>query len=225
MWPDLGQPAPRADAVPYSPLTWPSGSCVSLDSGDLGCGELSTTTLKTRRTLREFGPISLKALGPWFELSCRVLALQTSELGFDLTRRPAPSAGAIHPIHVVLAGPSDSSWYRYDPFLHALLSFECAVDSRETHESMQTIVPASNATLVLLVAEPGRTQAKYANSTSLVWRDSGALLATMGIAAHALSLAFCPLGATGEPWASRLLEKQGLAGVGAAFVGRTRSSA
>ena len=41
------------------------------------------------------------------------------------------------------------------------------------------------------------------------------------VAAESLDLSFCPLGVTGEPWTSRLLDQPGLVGVGAAFVGAT----
>lgn len=84
---------------------------------------------------------------------------------------------------------------------------------------MESMVPAPEATKTLLVAEPGKTQAKYFNHESLVWRDAGALLATMGFVAEALNLNYCPIGITGEPWASMLSSEGNLVGVGAALIG------
>ncbi|SEM10533.1 hypothetical protein SAMN05518845_11692 [Variovorax sp. YR750] len=85
---------------------------------------------------------------------------------------------------------------------------------------MDELIAAPVATLLLLVAEPGKTAAKYFNSESLVWRDAGVLLGYLSLAAEALGLAFVPLGITGDPWAGKLVDESGLAGVGAALVGR-----
>lgn len=86
---------------------------------------------------------------------------------------------------------------------------------RETDD----LVVAPSATLLLLVAEPGKTAAKYLNPDSLVWRDAGVLLGYLSLAAEALGLAFVPLGATGDPWAGTLVDEAGLTDVGAALVG------
>jgi nitroreductase len=41
-------------------------------------------------------------------------------------------------------------------------------------------------------------QGAYGNSESLVWRDSGALLQTLALAAELYGLGFCPLGILGS---------------------------
>lgn len=222
-WPDLGQPAPREEIKPHQPLAWPAGQRIPIGEVTAAVQQSEVARfLKSRRTLRDFGAMSPSDLGDWLDLSCRVQQVQRSGLGFDLSRRPAPSAGAIHPIHLVFAFPEETLWRRYDAVDHALLTFSSRLDALEVRSGMQAVLAAPHATLILLAAEPARTDAKYSSAASLVWRDAGALLATMGIAAHALSLAFCPLGVTGEPWTSRLLEEKGLVGVGAAFLGRPR---
>lgn len=222
-WPDIGQPVPCDAIRPHQPITWPQGATQLLSRSPPDCDPVTASLFRTRRTVRDFDAVAPSDLSGWLELSCRVQQRQPSGLGFDLTRRPSPSAGAIHPIHVVMAWPQASSWHRYDPFDHALMAFDGGVQAREAHASLQEVLTAPAATLVLLAAEVGRTAAKYDHAASLVWRDAGALLATMALAAHALSLAFCPLGVTGEPWTGRLLEEQGLVGVGAAFLGRPGS--
>ena len=73
---------------------------------------------------------------------------------------------------------------------------------------------------MVLVAEPGKTAAKYANSESLVWRDAGVLLGYMSVVAEALGLGFCPLGITGQAYVSALSADARLTGVGLAVVGR-----
>ena len=72
---------------------------------------------------------------------------------------------------------------------------------------------------MLLLAEPGKTSAKYQHGESLIWRDAGILLAVMALIAEALDYSFCPLGITGEPWADQLATSGVLMGVGLALVG------
>lgn len=220
-WPDLGNPVPRDCPQRCEPISWPPGESLLLDSlaSRLPSAAQIDDFLKTRRTERQLGAISDDALGSWLDLGCRALLVEGSVYGFDISFRPAPSAGAIHPIHLLLAMPGSSTWRRYDAIDHALIDVPSALDAREVHKAMQDVMSASDGTLVLFAAEVGKTAAKYDHPASLVWRDAGALLAVMGLAAHARSLGFCPLGVTGEPWIGRLLEQRGLFGAGAAFVG------
>lgn len=86
-------------------------------------------------------------------------------------------------------------------------------------EQCQQTLPSEQATRLLLVAELGKTAAKYQHGESLIWRDAGALLAVMAVVAEALDCVLCPLGITGEPWASRLAPPGVLTGVGLVLVG------
>lgn len=67
----------------------------------------------------------------------------------------------------------------------------------------------------------GRTLAKYRQGESLVWRDAGALVATIGFACNAIGIKCTPFGPTGEPFLSRLLGGPGAPkGVGGCVIGR-----
>lgn len=225
-WPDLGNPIPKERPESWQPVPWPQGDKLLLDTltpTEAPVAEIDQF-LRTRRTVRAIGPISDAELGTWFDLGCRAQLIQGSVYGFDISLRAAPSAGGIHPIHIVLATPGSSSWRRYDGVDHALINVPSGLDAHVVHRAMQVVLAAPDATLILFAAEVGKTAAKYDYPASLVWRDAGALLAVLGLAAHAHSLAFCPLGVTGEPWVGRLLEQQGLFGVGAAFVGTRKTS-
>ena len=224
-WIDLGNPQPRSQALRHTPVQWPDGERIALSSvaalpSHHPVFSRSIVELATRRrSARAFAPLPRDRLGWLLELVDRQLASGSEDLGFALTQRPAPSAGAIHPVHLIVQDPALSGWHRYDPAGHALVSVPCAVDVLEVRRHMDELVAAPTATLLLLAAEPGKTASKYANSCSLVWRDAGVLLGYLSLAAEALNLAFVPLGVTADPWVGRLVDEPGLAGVGAALVG------
>jgi hypothetical protein len=161
----------------------------------------------------------MRDLGILFSLTCKVRVTAISQMGFLLSTRPTPSAGAIHPIHVVVHLPGSQVLHRYDPFTHALVELACEIDTATLRRELNEIVDGEDGVLLMFVAEPGLTSAKYADAQSLVWRDAGILQGYFSMAAEALELNFAPLGVTGEPWASRLVNQEGLVGVGVAYVG------
>ena len=220
-WADLGNPSPLPEPKPYAPIPWFDAGSVRLPPWNTDCLALEPfgRLLEQRRTRRTFEAIDLAMLSTFLGVTCRVQLIGNRSLGFPLTLRPTPSAGAIHPIHLLIIGPNADSWLRYDPFEHTLRCVPSACDPRAVHQAMQAVLPAPSATLLLLAAEPGMTASKYAQPSSLVWRDAGVLLGFLAMGAQALDLSFCPLGITGEPYVSRLLDQPGLTGVGGAFVG------
>ena len=218
-WVDLGNPYLLAEPRSYQPLRWPTGKRIELvDQVPSEARGFAQIALE-RRTRYGFGPVSLDSLGSLFLLTNRVQSLGTQQLGFALSKRPAPSAGAIHPIHIVVHVGRNGGWYRYDPVDHVLIELSSSIQPQTVRAAMNQIVEGGDAALVLFVAEPGKTFAKYGDACSLVWRDAGVLLGYFSLAAEALDLSFCPLGVTGEPWGGRLINEAGLIGVGAAFVG------
>jgi len=111
-------------------------------------------------------------------------------------------------------------WARYNPVPHALEPLGTISERLNPFvQECNSIVPIESGDLLLYVAEPGKTAAKYAYSESLVWRDAGTLQGIMAIASEVLGLNFCLLGVTGEPWVSALDQEGKLRGVGAAILG------
>ncbi|MEX5570402.1 hypothetical protein Q1J55_21580 [Pseudomonas syringae] len=219
-WIKLDSPTVRAEPSYYQPFTWPDGTLHALpeieDVGDEGILNL----LEQRRTGRTFNALSEGQLGQLLWRCARTQAIAKSDYGFELELRPVPSAGAIHPIHILISFPGASNWLRYDSRRHGLVEISGSMEilaglKDQCHDALS----AEQATRLLLVAEPGKTSAKYQHGESLIWRDAGALLAFMAMIAEALDYSFCPLGITGEPWAGRLAPAGVLTGVGVALVG------
>ena len=227
-WKDLGIPCPRSEPAAYTPMEWPETDAYVLEDAQLGAlspsAEFFAALIGERQTRYEFGALSMQTLGTLLLLTCRVKSVGGSPMGFPLSKRPAPSAGAIHPIHVVVHLPDSPVLYRYDPYAHVLCELTCGVETRELRRAMSEVVDCGRGVLLMFVAEFGLTEAKYENAGSLVWRDAGVLQGYFSMAAEALSLRFVPLGVTGEPWASAIVGRPGLAGVGCAVVGTASSS-
>lgn len=229
-WIDSGNPSPKSQPDAYAPHVWKSSHCRFFNvPGKNGNDDAQTgnavrdffEVLQARRSRRAFSALQTNDLALLLWSCAGVLANTTSRYGFGLELRPTPSAGAIHPIHILINLPGERGWCRYDAHAHALFEIEGAHQTLlPLRPQVEAIMDCRHATLILLVAEPGKSFAKYDHASSLIWRDAGALSATLGLAAEALGLNFCSLGITGEPWASNLAATDVLTGVGLAAVGR-----
>lgn len=216
-WTDLGNPAPHNTPVHYIPHSWDVQENVMLEVPEQ-LPEVSLATLLTqRRTYRDFNALSIEALGHLLWITSRQVNTGHSEYGFPITQRPIPSAGAIHPIHILFTNKSVDFWWRYDPLAHCLQALDSS--SHQALQQSNLVLDCQQGYLMMFVAEPGKTAAKYRNPESLIWRDAGVIIGNFALATEAMNLSFCPLGITGEPWASKLSEKGLLKGVGMAVVG------
>lgn len=219
-WIDLGDPLPKKKPNRYEPIEWDVGELFQLP----GCSEELmwpfNKVLNERFSKRDFGSLDDQSLGSFLWSTCRTRGIALSNLGFDLEHRSSPSAGAIHPIHIIIKRPEDSRWWLYQPKTHAILEIKQADwKLAPLYKHSLTVLGGAHATRILFLAEPGKTLGKYQNGCSLIWRDAGALLGVMALTATAQGLHFCPLGITGEPWASNLAEQGKLTGVGFALLG------
>lgn len=224
-WIDLADPLPREAPEPYAPIEWEAGEICSLPSFSGAPDRPFSEVLDTRVSHREFGSVDDHQLGSFLWMACRTRGVGASNLGFDLEHRAAPSAGAIHPIHVVVKRPGDDRWWLYEPRTHQLLEIKHApAKLAGLYDLSLQVLQGDQAIRFLFLAEPGKTLGKYQDGCSLVWRDAGALLAVMALTATAQGLSFCPLGITGEPWASALTDQGKLVGVGLALLGSVACS-
>ncbi|WP_191830518.1 SagB/ThcOx family dehydrogenase [Pseudomonas fluorescens] len=222
-WIDLGSPLPRDIIEPYELVRWPTGEIRRLPIGlapQIGSFE---QVLASRQTRREFREINDDQLSRLLRQACSSREAWPSAYGFDLEHRATPSAGAVHPIHLVLHLPGDPRWWLYQPQGHYLVEI-CGAAARLDGLLLQCadVLEGDRAVHILFVAEPGKTLTKYHDGCSLIWRDAGALLAIIALTAHAHGLNFCPLGITGEPWASALADQGKLVGVGLGLLGAPR---
>lgn len=209
----LPEPTIRTSPQLYAPLRWPTERSEPLPPAPplSECGE--------RRSIRKFSRPSIAAISALLWHTARRQESLASPPGFDLQLRPIPSAGAIHPIHLLLEHPESGNWTRYDPRMHALDHLPELGALRTLRDAAGDYVNPGPGVLVLFAAEPGLTTAKYGDAASLVWRDAGVLQGAIALLAPSTGLGACLLGLTGHNCLNGLGEEGQLVGVGTAILG------
>jgi SagB-type dehydrogenase family enzyme len=219
---DLPSPVPRAIELPYENFPYSIKETTQLPEPDVNDGKSFIKVLSSRRSRRAFRKISLERLSALLWHSARSLE------GFPPERplwqhRPAPSAGGCHPVDILLV---HQDWPQqillYEPTDHSLSTLKIVADAERTQfiKLADQVIPIGEATILWFGAQFDKTLSRYENGESLVWRDAGALIATISLVAEFLQLNSCALGITGEPYFSQMLDSRGkVVGVGGLLVG------
>lgn len=220
----LGTPRPKAVSSQYSPREWLALRAKPLPRVDKLPEVDTAQLLMSRRSCRKFGAApDESSLGHLLYLSAYALSVQPSPYGFDLHQSCAPSAGAIHGVHLLAVPALGGNAYRYDARSHALVELKSSETyARLAREEAAELVELKDATLLLLAAEPGMYAAKYFAYETLMWRDAGVVLGYFSVVSQALDLDFCILGVTGDEALRHLDGQAQLLGVGVAAVGMRR---
>jgi SagB-type dehydrogenase family enzyme len=153
-----------------------------------------------RRSIRQLKPPSVERLARllWHGARTRETAVRSDGLLWQ--HRASPSAGGLHPIELFIVPASEATLLRYDPILHCLETLDSVDIGRlETARArLRAVADGAEATYLVLAADFARTEAVYHRAESLVWRDAGAMLATLHLTATAIELGFCMLGVHGN---------------------------
>lgn len=177
-----------------------------------------------RRSIRHLVPPAIDRLATllWHAARTRGTAIRSD--GLPWQHRAAPSAGGLHPIELFVVPAVDTELLRYDPIVHALDKIDDIDHARLEGGRARLVAAVDGAagTCVVLAADFSRTEQVYEHAESLVWRDAGALLATLQLTATAMDLGFCLLGLLGDDVIASMLGPPTLRGVGAAIVGERR---
>ena len=220
----LKTPKPRARELPYHEFDFPIVTVHRLPTptefSDIGFLD----TMTNRRSERKFGrPLEDAELSSLLWLSCRTIMSHREPSRFSWEHRVTPSAGGRHPIHLlVLRRRARRTLFElYIPQDHSLARLSCSdIPLQQLLKQCDQLMNIRHATVIFFAAEIARTSSKYLNPESLIWRDAGALVATLNLAATALRLPSCALGLTCEPYISRFLRSRGaVVGVGGFVVG------
>lgn len=178
----------------------------------------------SRRSSRTYKPLDIDVMSKILWYSSKVANVSLTQDAYILSQRPAPSAGSRHPIDILLSPAddlTDRSLYYYNPFDHSINKLQ--LNSKIVMDffiQVNEIINCKSATIVWFIAHPSRTESKYENAESLIWRDAGALLYCFQLVCTALKVQSCALGTLGEPFVSQIFEDYGkVYGVGGVLAG------
>jgi SagB-type dehydrogenase family enzyme len=160
-----------------------------------------TQLLSSRRSGTATGPVRVGAVGTVLVRSYRVQTFALADDGYQRSWRPVPSAGGRHPFELLLAADRvqglESGWWWFDATRCSLVAVSLNTPAEEYLKHTEKVVGTRPAAAVVCVAEAGRTLSRYNNGTSLIWRDAGALQATIHLCANDVGIASRIVAASG----------------------------
>jgi hypothetical protein len=125
-------------------------------------------------------------------------ARRPGRFGIPWESRSAPSAGGLHPIRLLVLPIEDGAPFGlFDQAAHALVGISAAA-LVANRESVLNILGDVGGATIQMAADQALLEGCYENSSSLMWRDAGALTATICLVATALGLVATPIGRIGE---------------------------
>lgn len=200
--------APPHGSDPLDDLTVP---LVSLAAGqlpvpvtDVGPTRPFAETIAARRSHRNLREPNLTEVGTVLARAGLTRSNATDLAGAPIASRAAPSAGARHPLTLVLlvrhvSGLAAGCWV-LDPIAAVLRPGKHRLE--QTEEALREVAealgqPEPPPAAVLAVAHPDRILSRYPDGISLLWRETGALLMLVHLTASDLGLGSCIAGTCG----------------------------
>lgn len=160
-----------------------------------------TSVLERRASLRDHTgePLTVEQMGEFLYRSARI---KEHAKRVDVSFRPSPSAGALHPLEIYPVVDRckglESGLYHYDPSGHQLFRLSGLTPPVRTLLELGGITAMLQGppqVLFIITARFQRVQNKYQSvAYSVILKDVGCLYQTMYLVATAMGLAPCALG-------------------------------
>lgn len=216
-------PVPRNVPLGFRPLDWPAVRRIALPRVALPPAVEFAAVLGERSSDRSIRRAPLRELANY--LAFATLSKRKWGTAPIRTSRPTHSAGALHPVEIVIvAGSARRHLLRLDQTAGALdrLRTVARKPLDDLNGRITDIFPDARCDYLVLLADFALAEAHYVEPETLIWRDAGALMQTLHLCATAYRLAFCPAGIRGHELAEALFGATSRVwSVGAAVVGRT----
>ncbi|EGY00580.1 hypothetical protein AZA_09502 [Nitrospirillum viridazoti Y2] len=136
----------------------------------------------------------------WHAVGTKAMA-KSGRAGIPIEWRVCPSAGGLHPIHIICIPQTATEGIRlYDPNSHAF-DFLAVSENKviETqNEFLMSVIGSVTGCTLLFVADVKKIDAAYEHGMTLTWRNAGAIISTLCLCAEWLGLGACPLGFNGD---------------------------
>ena len=196
----IDEPRPRDVALLWKPIDWPIRRTFAMRPSLVPPSALFSAVVEGRRSQRHAARPSIGQALEVLQLSSK-LHDGWNYQGIDRHHAPSVSAGGLHGIDLVLEAPvGRARLFRYDRQSNSLnaLNLADAMQLTELRCLIRQCLPSAQPIIVCLIADQSKYDAAYESSESLIWRDSGALLQIIAMAAYALGFAACVLGPHGK---------------------------
>lgn len=194
-------PRPKTNEETVPSFSYPGNEKVFFKKPDVFVNRSFFEVATERTSQRKFSALPESRLAQLLWYSAKVISTHSQANGYILSHRPSPSAGARHPIDIIVSMPSkERKLEYYNPFDHSLTvvtTDQILVDNFVDH--INQCMEIQEGTIIWFLAHQVRTGAKYDNPESLVWRDAGALIYCMQIVCAALNLSSCAIGTLADP--------------------------
>jgi hypothetical protein len=214
--PRFGTEAPRRAALPNEWTSLPR-TIREVDAAFLD-------VLRDRRSAVG-GPVSSDDLSSllWHATALRERRAD-GRFGIPWESRPAPSAGGLHAIRIVVLPLEDTAQAgEYLPDHHGLGPID-PNGINANRASVAEMIGATTGTTLQFACDLNLLAECYDNPETLMWRDAGTLAATIAFAATALGMTSVVLGRTGGGVLKAAGIDQRFAAVGAVHVGAAVAS-
>ena len=209
-------PTPIGDGA-FLEYKWPVVSSEVFAVSEVPPTRTFADVIERRRSSRVLAPASLEQTVGALLFALRPRFWKEGD-SLRRSRRPSLSAGALHPITVLLFHEGET--FRLNAESSTLERLQFSDEAYAAWVSKcQRLLPEANGTFLALVADMARPSSAYANIESILWRDAGAMLQTMALVSELFGLGFCPLGILGHEVVTELHAEGQLLAVGAAAIG------
>lgn len=179
------------------------------------------SVIENRRSTRDFSKITLNQLEEMLFYSSRITSINIDNFNYITTKRNVPSAGARHPIDLLVSLPEkERKLNYYNPLDHSLN--ELFVEDSKLVNFFSKInenLNLENACVIWFSIQINKTASKYNNPESLYWKDTGILLYHIQLISSYLGLKSCPLGTLASEPFNRLFEENTLISGGGILIG------
>lgn len=223
----MADPIPRPKPLAVMPIHWPVVRRIALPRLVPPTAANFSEIVAERRSQRSIERAPLREV-----VNCLFFAtspsFKWSAAGQLRAQRPAHSAGGLHPVEIALVtGSRRRRIFRLDAnqTVLELLHSDQPVALSKLDAKITEVFPHSECDYLVMLADSTAIDAFYTNAESLLWRDAGALMATLHLCATAYRLAFCPAGVLGLELIHALFGSDPrVRALGAAVIGRSKAS-
>lgn len=219
----LQSPVLRTKELSYTEFAYPILSKKYLPEPAFTNSTTFLDVINNRVSRRTFNKLSFDKLNALLWYSARAIDVAPPEVSPRWQHRPSPSGGGRHPVDIFILNDENGEYTLslYQPISHSL----SLLRSSKSHianliNTIETVLPIGNATIIWLAAQFDRTLSRYENGESLIWKDVGALTGVTTLVAEYLEINCCPIGINGDPYISEAINGElRITGVGGLLVG------